>query len=196
MASVATDARALLLCALGGSAAAAATMARLTVGVATVGIIGLVLLVTRRWTSLAAFAGGVAATILAATVYLGANGALGDWWEQSILLPRMWRENVIGSGGSERISNRLTHVAIPGLVILTLVVAAIVIVHQRTIGRSASSSRASSSGSRLAVAMGALARQHEDLPYWNRAAAFWSLALAGLVVPSVAIACAVRTSVT
>ena len=110
-------------------------MARLTVGGLLLLAVGVVLLATRRWSALVAFVAGSASAVIAAALYLGFNGALDDWWVQAILVPLRWHNDTIGAGGEVHVRDRLTHVAVPGLVLAAVTAWFVVVVLERARGR-------------------------------------------------------------
>ena len=108
-----------------GAVVGATFLARLNVGVLLAVLLGLSELLRRRFRRLAFFVAGFAVVVGLAVLSLGLDGALDEWWLQSVEMPRTWLSNVAGSSGGFFIRHQVFTLAIPSAAIVLMTVTAV-----------------------------------------------------------------------
>jgi hypothetical protein len=108
-----------------GALVGATSLARLNVGLMLAVLLGLRELFSRRVRPLALFVAGFMAVVGLAALSLGLNGALDEWWFQSIVTPRSTIVDFFGPSGGFFIRQQVWFLAIPSAAFVLLTVAAV-----------------------------------------------------------------------
>ena len=157
-----------------GAVVGATFLTRLNVGVLLAVLLGLRELLRRRFRRLAFFGAGFVVVVGLAALSLGLDGALDEWWLQSVEMPRTWLSNVAGSPGGFFIRHQVFTLAIPSAAIVLMTVTAVGGGLERSVGRKHLAVLRSAFA---VVILTVVAVYHVgwSLPGWNRWDASWAV---------------------
>ena len=147
-------------------------LTRLNLGIALIVALGLRELFHRRFRDLVRLIIGFAAVTGIAALSLGLDGALDEWWIQSIETPRLWLSNVAGVSGANHIRYQMFSVAIPSAVLVLIACVAIGGGLERRILPSRLLALRTVLGASLVLLI-VIYHEGWSLPSWNRRDALW-----------------------
>ncbi len=157
-----------------GAVVGVTCLARLNVGVLLAVLLGLSELLRGRFRRLVFFVAGFTTAVGFAALSLGLDGALDEWWFQSIVTPRSTIVDFFGPSGGPFIRQQMWYLAIPSGAFVLLTVAAVGGGLERMVLRRKVAFLRISVITVISVAI-VVYHKGWSLPGWNRWDACWAL---------------------